>query len=139
MVEVVPRLYLSRGCPLSNFSLTIFSILNIFLLIGILIVNHLKHGQQALEPGVLYSSCSRLTGIGTVRSHSCLRFLCGFPSISACQDLEMDSGFGESSHRIEHSCYFKEKSLAKQQASEVFWVNVVDVADVHLMELILRL
>ena len=31
MVEVVPRLYLSRGCPLLNFSLMIFSILIIFI------------------------------------------------------------------------------------------------------------
>ena len=37
-------------CPLLNFSLTSFSIL--FLLIGILIVNHLNHCQQPLGKGI---------------------------------------------------------------------------------------
>ena len=42
---------MSRGCPLSKRSLTIFSIL-IILLIGISIANHLKHGQQVLGKGI---------------------------------------------------------------------------------------
>ena len=61
-----------------------------------------------------------VTDIGAVMSHSCLRFLYGFPSPSGNW-----LWFGDSRHGFERSCYFRAKSLAKPQCC--FWVISVDV------------
>ena len=42
-----------------------------------------------------------VTSIRVVMSHSCLYFLYDFTSISAYQDLEIGSGFGDSRHMFE--------------------------------------
>ena len=49
MVEMVPRLYLSRGCPLENFSLITFSIV---IFIDLYIDS--QPSQQALGQGVFF-------------------------------------------------------------------------------------
>ena len=68
---------------------------------------------------------SIVTGIGTVSSHSCLRFLCGLPlSLSLPGRTGNWFWFWRQRHGFKRSCYFRAKSLAKLV---VFWVISVDV------------
>ena len=56
---------------------------------------------------------SIVMGIGAVRFHSCLCFLCGLP-LSHCLAGPGDwSWFWLQRHGFERSCYFRAKSLAK--------------------------
>ena len=62
-----------------------------------------------------------VTDIGAVRSHSCLRFLCGFTSTSG-MPWKWSLVFGDSRHGFEALVYFRAKSLAKYSCG-VFWVD----------------
>ena len=67
---------------------------------------------------------SIVTGIGVVRSHSCLRFLCGLPLSHCLAGLEIGTGFGESVTGSNAVVILGRRALPKLA---VFWVISVDV------------